>query len=162
MNDSTCIMFVLFYIFRHYKRVGYTAKRSEMISDLKKCHLILRRMEKKLDPNISIKTVSALIDRVNSFGANMKLQQSLRYADTYDFEIVIRMRTITAETIKYLRRPFYKRYSGVIFMRLLALHNLPRVLLNDSSGDMSIGPNFHITKKLALECVSGCPEDSLK
>ena len=154
MNDGTCIMFALFYVFRHYKRVGLTTKRNEMVSDLKKCHLILTRMQKNAVPDISIELVADLIDRLNSYGANIKLQQPLRYADNYDFEIVMIMSKITEEIIAYAKRPFYRRYSGEIFIRLLVLHNLPRVLLNDSSGDMSTIQKFHISKKEALECVS--------
>ena len=36
------------------------------------------------------------------------------------------------------------------------LRNLPRVLLNDSSADESIAGKFHISKKEAIECISGC------
>lgn len=154
MNNGTCIILVLFYIFRHYKRVGDTYKRNELISDLKKCHLILSRMGKNIDPNISTGSVSALIDRVNSWGANIKLQQPLRYADDYDPEIVMIMRRITGEIIDLAKSPFYKKNSSKIFMRFLVLHNLPRSLLNDSSGDMSTGQNFHISKQEALELVS--------
>ena len=154
MNNGTCIMFVLFYVFRHYKRVGLTMKRNEMISDLKKCHLILKRMEKNTDPDISRELVGTLIDRINSYGANIKLQHPLRYADNYDFEIVAMMSKITKEIINFVKRPFYRRYSSKIFTRFLVLHNLPRVLLNDSSGDMSTVQNFHVSKQEALECVS--------
>jgi len=154
MNNGTCIMFVCFYIFRHYKRVGLTAKRNEMVSDFKKCNLILRRMKKNIDPDISRELVGALIDRINSYGTNMKLQQPLRYADNYDSEIVITMIKITEEIISYLKRPFHRRYSSKIFTRLLILHNLPRVLLNDSSGDLSTLQNLHMSKQEALACVS--------
>ena len=111
-------------------------------------------MEKNADPDISRELVDALIDRINSCGANIKLQQPLRYADNNDLEIVTIMSKITEEIIEFLKHPFYRRYSGKIFTRFLVLHNLPRVLLNDSSGDMSTVQNFHLAKKEALECVS--------
>ena len=154
MDNGTCIMFVLFYVFRHYKRVGLSMKRTDMVSDLEKCHLILKRMENNIDPDVSIDVVNSLIDRINSYGANMKLQQPLRYADSYDFEIVMIMSKLIEEIICYMRHPFYRKYSSEIFTRFLVLHNLPRVLLDDSSGDMSTVQNFHISKNEVLECVS--------
>ena len=36
------------------------------------------------------------------------------------------------------------------------LRNLPRVLLNDSSADESTVGKLHISKKEAIECISGC------
>jgi len=154
MNDGTCIMVVLFYVFRHYKRVGLTAKKNEMVSDLTKCLLIIKRMQENKDPDVSIELVGALIDRINRHGANVALQHPIRYADNEDFEIVSLMSQITEEIICFAKRPFYRRYSSEIFMRLLVLHNLPRVLLNNSSGDMSMIRNFHMSKQDALECVS--------
>ncbi len=153
MKKGTCIIFILFYVYRHYKRVGVTSKRSELISDLKKCHLLLEQMEENKDPNSSIEIVGALIDRMNRFGANMELEQPLRYVDIYDSEILMIMKRITREIINYAKRPFYKRYSREIFARLLVLHNLPRSLLSDSSGDMSTVRDFHISKQEALDCV---------
>lgn len=153
MKNGTCIIFVLFYVFRHYKRIDAVSKRNELISDLKKCHLLLEQMEENKDPNSSIEILGALIDRMNSFGANMKLAQPIRYADTYDSEIIMIMKRVTREIIDYAKHPFYRRYSSEIFARLLVLHNLPRSLLNDSSGDMSTVRNFHISKQEALEYV---------
>lgn len=154
MNDGTCIVFVLFYVFRHYKRVGVTTERKQLVSDLKKCHLLLERIEKNVAPEASIELVGELIERINSFGANMKLQQPLRYADNYDSEIIVIMSRITREIINFAKCPFYKRYSSQIFTRFLVLCNLSRSLLNDSSGDMSTTQNFHISKQEALECVA--------
>lgn len=154
MNNGTCVIFVLFYIFRHYKRVGVEAKRNELISDLKKCHLILKRMEKGVDPDISIEIIEKLINRVNTFGANLRLQQPIRYADYNDSEIIALMRSIMEEIIYFASRPFYKKYSSEIFTRFLVLHNLPRALLKDTSGDLSTVQDFHISKQEALKCAS--------
>lgn len=154
MNNGTCIIFVLFYVFRHYKRVYDISPKNELLTDLKKCHLILTRMEKNIAPDISTEIVGDLINRINSWGANMKLQQPLRYSDNYDLEIVKIMEKLTREIITFAKSPFYKRYSGAIFDRFLVLHNLPRVLLNNSSGDMSTVQNFHISKQEALEYIA--------
>ena len=84
----------------------------------------------------------------------MKLQQPLRYVDIYDSEIITIISRITGEIINFAKRPFYKKYSSEIFTRFLILHNLPRALVIDSSGDMSTVQNFHISKQEALDCVS--------
>lgn len=154
MNNGTCIMLVLFYTFRHYKRVGLIVKKNELLSDLKKCHVILKRMEENINPDISTKFTIDLIHRLNRNGSNLELQKPLRYADGYDFEIIMLMSRLTKEIIYFVKRPFYKKYSDEIFTRLLVLHNLPRVLLKDSSGDESTGSKIHISKQEALEYVA--------
>ena len=154
MNNGTCAVFVLFYIFRHYKRVGETSKRKEMVSDLKKCYSLLKRMKKNVPPDDSSNLIRALIIRINSFGANMEFQQPLRYVDIYDHDIIKIMTRLTGETIKLAKHSLHGRFSGEILTRLLVLHNLPRALLYDSSGDLSTPNNFHISKQDVLECIA--------
>ncbi len=153
MNNGTCIAFLLFYVFRHYKRLCMRANRKEMIADLKKCRLLLVRMESNLPPEDSADTVQALMDRINSFGYDMKLQFPLRYADADDRDVITAMLRLTDDIIRFARSPFYRRYAGDIFKRLLVLHNLPRVILDDSSGDATTLANFHVPKQDALKDV---------
>lgn len=151
MNNGTCIIFILFYIYRHYKRRGIDSQRLKALLDLSRCYVILRRMEKNVDPNHSAALVRKLISRVNGFGYDMKFQEPLRYSDYYDRDIITLMIQITSEIICFVKSPFYRKYSGKVFTRLLVLHNLPRTLLSDSSGDLSTPADFHISKEQALE-----------
>lgn len=146
-DNGTCIAFILFYVFRHYKRIGKTANRRELISDLKKCKLLLKRMERNIPPDVSADLVCALIDRINCFGANMTLNFPLRYVDNYDRDIIKTMYQLTSDILILVKSPFYKRFSGEIFSKFLILHNLPRALLHDFSGDLSTLKNFHISKQ---------------
>lgn len=152
MSNGTCVAFILFYVFRHYKRIGATAKKRDLISDLEKCFVLLNKMEENNPADISVQDVQALIMRINDFGASMKLQYPLRYVDIYDCDIIRLMINLTTEIINFVKRPFYKRFSGEIFSRFLVLHNLPRALLYDSSGDLSTPKRFHISKQEALDC----------
>lgn len=153
MNNNTRIVFIIFYIFRHYKRLGETSKRNQLLNDLKKCKILLERMKNKIDPMISENIVRDLINRINRFGANIKLQYPLVYSDSYDLEIIMIMLDLIDQIIGFVKSPVYRRYSGEIFTRFLALHILPRVLLDDSSGDSSTLQKFHISKQEALEYV---------
>lgn len=153
MKNGTCIVFVLFHIFRHYKRIGETSKRKDLISDFKKCHLLLERMAKNAPLDISSELVQELIIKINGLGSDIKLKHPLRYVDNFDRDVIAIMIRLTSEIIDFAKRPFYRRHSGEIFTRLLVLHNLPRVLLDDSSGDSSTLRNFHLSKQEAIECV---------
>ena len=153
MVNGTCVIFILFYIFRHYKRIEISSKRNDLILDMKKCYILLKQMENSIDPSASIKLIDSLVERINSFGVDMKLQYPLRYADNYDIDIIAIMITLTEEIITLAKSPFYGRNSGEIFSRFLVLHNLPRVLLDDSSGDSSTLQNFHMSKQEALDSV---------
>ncbi len=154
MDKGTCVAFVLFHIFRHYKRVEVSTNRRELISDIKKSQLLLKHMEDNIDPSVSEDIVLSLINSINSFGNDIKIQYPIRYVDNYDRDIISAMIKITDEIIALARSPFYRRYLGEIYTRFLVLHNLPRVLLDNSSGDLSTVKNFHISKKEAIECVS--------
>ncbi len=160
MNSGTCIIFIMFYIFRHYKRVEINSNINEFISDMKKCHLLLTRMERNIEPSVSTEIVTSLIDRINSWGATMRLQSPLRYVDSYDHDIIVIMIRLIDEIITFAKKPFYKKHSNEIFIRLLILHNLPRVLLDNSSGDSSTLKNLHISKQEALEYISTCLGDA--
>lgn len=154
MDNGTCVAFILFCIFRHYKRVGIYPNKSEMLSDIETCRLLLKQMSKNVDPTFSTELVHALIKRINGFGANVRLQFPLRYTDFYDQDIINIMIWITDEIIAFLKSPFYGKHTGEIFTRFLVLHNLPRVLLDNDSGDLSTMANLHMSKQEALECVS--------
>ena len=154
MDNGTCIAFLMFYVYRHYKRIGLTAKKHQLISDLKICHTLLKRMEKNVPIDVSIELIGILIKKINGYGANMDLKYPLRYVDIFDSDIIKIMIRLTEEIIVLVKRPFYKRFSGEIFTRFLVLHNLPRALLYESSGDESTPKYFHISKQDALECVS--------
>lgn len=158
MNHGTCVAYILFYIFRHYKRMGILSNKREMMSDLNTCYLLLKQMEKNGSPEISADLVRVLIVRIRELGANIEYQQPLRYVDIYDHDILMIMIRLTGEILAYLKKPFYKRFSNEIFKRFLALHNLPRVLLYDSSGDLSTQKGFHLTKQTALEYASLNPD----
>ena len=93
------------------------------------------------------------MDRINSFGYDMKLQFPLRYADADDRDVITAMLRLTDDIIRFARSPFYRRYAGDIFKRLLVLHNLPRAILDDSSGDATTLANFHVPKQDALKDV---------
>lgn len=151
MNTGTRILFILFCIYRQYKRLGAIAKRRELIFDLRKCYLILKRFEQNIDPNVSIKEVQFLINRINGWGYEITLTSPLKYSDYYDHEIIKSMIQLTKEIIDLAKHQSFYKQQHEIFLRLTILHNLPRVLLNNSSGDASVSRNFHITKQEALD-----------
>lgn len=154
MNHGTCVAFVLFHIFRYYKRIDISKiPKRELLLDLQRCKLLLEKMCKNASLGEAEHLVNALILRINSFGYDMKLKHPLRYVDIYDQDIIKTMLQFTSDTIKIIRRPAYKKFLGEIFNKFSVLHNLPRALLYDSSGDVSTPPKFHISKQKAMDCV---------
>lgn len=150
MNNNPCIMLVLFHIFRHYKRIDITKNRKDFLCDMRKCDLVLDKIKSNSNPEHSIVTVNSLVERINSFGNTIVLHPPLRYTDIYDSELIEIMSKITKELISIAKRPFFKKYYGEIFKRLLILHNLPRALINNTAEDPSIPNFFHISKQEAL------------
>lgn len=153
MNEGTCICFVLFCIFRYYKRIDISSKRVEFLADMKKCHLLLIRMKKGIPPSVSKDIVISLTDRINSSGGNIEIKYPLRYVDKYDDELVEIMIALVGEVINFSKRYSFRNRLGNIFDRLLALHNIPRALLNSSSWDASVPQFFCMTKQEVLECI---------
>lgn len=106
MNHGTCVAYILFYIFRHYKRMGILSNKREMMSDLNTCYLLLKQMEKNGSPEISADLVRVLIVRIRELGANIEYQQPLRYVDIYDHDIIMIMIRLTGEILAYLKNRF--------------------------------------------------------
>lgn len=152
--EGTCISFILFYLFRYYKRIDIVPMRNEALTDLRKINLVIDSMIKNRDSDIPLEIVRYLVQRTNSLGSEIKFKHHVRYLDYYDKDVILTMKKLVSELINYLKSPFYKRRTDEIFYRFATLQNLSRVLVDNSSGDSSISPNFHLTKEDAIENVS--------
>lgn len=152
--EGTCISFILFYLFRYYKRIDIVTMRSEALNDLRKINLVIDLMIKNRDSDIPLEIVRCLVRRTNSLGSEIKLKLPVRYLDYYDRDVILTMKKLTRELINCVKSPFYKRLTNEIFYRFAALQNLSCVLVDNSSGDSSISPKFHLTKKDAFENTS--------
>jgi len=153
MNNNTCVAFMLFYIFRHYKRINITHKRCDLIYDMKICKKLLKHMKTNIASSKAYKLAQCLVTRINNIGGNMEVSTPLRFVDYYDNDIILIMTRITNEILFLAHSPFYKRHTAEIFKRFIVLHNLPRVLLSNTSGDASVSNSFHMSKQDAINCI---------
>ena len=144
---------MLFYIYRHYKRINISDKRKELISDMNLCKKLLKDMLNSPTKIKNLKTVSSLIKRISVLCAEAHFNLPSRYVDYYDTEIISKMLLLTDEIIYIAKKSPSLQHDLWIFERLLSLHNLPRALVDNASCDSSVTSAFHISKQTAMEYI---------
>ena len=155
MPNTTCVAFMLFCVYRHYKRLDLSIHRKNLISDMILCKKLLRAMLTNHQSHNSVKLTVKLTTRTHELGINTNLALPLRYVDYYDKDVISLMLTLTNEIITIAKNPLKTHYEPEIFKRLLVLHNLPRVLVDNSSCDSSVTNTFHISKQTAMDTIFG-------
>ena len=144
---------VLYDVFSHYKRFFPKISRKDFASDMKQCDILLEKMIE--NDEIPLATIKKLVDRINQWGYQISLPDSIEYGDYQDSEVTGMMLRIVEEILKDIRFPNYFFRKKQIHKRLMALHNLPRVLLANDRTDFP----SHMEKNDAIECVNSYLSD---
>ena len=150
MNENkNGIAILLFYVYQYYKRRDPLECRCGLITDMTHCSRVLKCMRDNSPVNMCIDSVNSLSSRMKSCGEAIELGTIPSYCDCENRDIVILMLKITKQIISCCQSPFYKRNSEKITRRLMALHNLPRVLLSESDNNV----NHSISHIIAEEAI---------
>lgn len=154
MNSSkSSIALLLFYVYRYYKRRDPVKCRRKLIIDMTHCLRVLKCMRDNSPVHLCIDSVDSLSSMMNSCGVSIELEIPPIYGDYENSEIVILMLELTKQIISYCKSPFYKRNSEKITRRLMAIHNLPRVLLAGPDDDSNCSM-IHISAEEAIRIMN--------
>ena len=148
MKHKISVAIILYDVFSHYKRFFPKISRKDFASDMKQCDILLEKMIE--NDEIPPATIKKLVDRINQWGYQISLPKSIEYGDYQDSEVTEMMLRIVEEILKDIRFPIYLFRKIQIHKRLMALHNLPRVLL---ANDITDFPS-HMEKEDAIESVN--------
>lgn len=152
MEKCTQVPLVLLYVYRFYKRSFPNVNRAEFTADMCECRRILKSMKQFPNREPPIDSVKRLIDRINRWWDSSELHPTIRNSDCPDPEIVKWMLKITREIEWLLKCPCRHLVETQIIKRLMAIHNLPRVLLLNEPSDPT-SSTAHMPKEDAIQAM---------
>ena len=152
MEKSTQVSLVLLYVYRFYKRSFPNVNRAEFTADMHECRRILKSMKQFPNREPPVNSLKSLITRINRWGDPLEFYPTVRNSDCHDSEIVKWMLKITREIEWLLKCPCRQLVETQIIKRLMAIHNLPRVLLLNEPYDPTLS-TAHISKEDAIQAM---------
>lgn len=154
MNMISYISLLLFYTYRYYKRIDLDRIRKELVSDLERCEKMLKMISDMKYFELHTNVLEEQVFRLNQLGYsfNFSIPEKELSCITEYYDLVVLMKKINKDMLRLAKSPFYSNNLIKIKKMLMAIHNVPRVFLDDDIQDATCS-NIHISYEDAKNCI---------